>query len=182
MRFSSLLLLLPALAAADQIPLRDQLKGWFEKAKAYMPSSPSSPLDAGAAKVAAANVVSLTKENWSSELSRKPGASVTGPVEWMVLISGGNKTCWGNCAGVEKAWNVGFQLFFLLDCRSDSYRNPLPSSQLTLPHPILATLIATTKQSSVRSGLQVLRLCIISNSPSQLRISPTQLLLFTLCT
>jgi len=105
MRVSSFLPLLPALAVAEQIPLGDQLKGWFDKAKSYIPNSAGSPIDAGAAKVAAHNVVYLNKDNWASELTPKPGALTTGPVEWMVLVSGGNKTCYGQCDRVEKAWN-----------------------------------------------------------------------------
>ncbi|OAX77411.1 hypothetical protein ACJ72_08291, partial [Emergomyces africanus] len=38
MRLSSAILLLPALAAAqDQIPLREQVQGWFNKAKSLLP-------------------------------------------------------------------------------------------------------------------------------------------------
>lgn len=116
MRSLSLLLLLPAITAAQtQKPLmeqvqeqlsslQDQAQGWFEKAKSYIPSS--SPIDAGAAKVAQKNVHMFTVENWLSYLSPSTSDPSKGPEEWMVLVSGGNKSCFGNCVEVERAWNV----------------------------------------------------------------------------
>jgi hypothetical protein len=113
MRVASTLLLLPVLAAAQQVPIGDQLRGWFEKAKSFVPGAVTSPKDAGAAKVAAENVVTLNKDNWATELAHpKPGKLGDSSPQWMVLISGGNKTCYGACEPVEKAWNVGTLLLF----------------------------------------------------------------------
>ena len=106
-----LLLALPALAAAQaQKPLVDTAKSWFEKAKSYVPSAAQKPLEAGAAKVAAANVTPLTASNWEEVLTPS-STPVGGPDTWMVLISGGNKTCYGRCGKVEEAWNESAALF-----------------------------------------------------------------------
>ena len=119
MRFSSTLLLaLPAVssvAAADQQPLADKLKGWFDvasKAAAeYLPSTVPSvhipdPLDAGAQKVADLTVASLNVSNWQSVLSPSAPTTKGGPEEWLVYMYGGNKTCFGLCGNTTKAWNV----------------------------------------------------------------------------
>ena len=133
MRISATFLLLPALGLAQsQIPLGDYgatLNSWFEKAKSYIPPSVYSPTAATAAKVASKNVVPLTKENWATTLVPSASASAgAGPENWMVLISGGNKTCYGKCEGVERAWNESAALFAVdptaphlgyLDCESE---------------------------------------------------------------
>jgi len=109
MRSSSILLALPALALAqDQVPLVDKLKGFFNKASAYIPTSiPSvipNPVDAGAAKVAA-HVQHLDLANWKSVLTPSPSTKTSGPEEWMVYVTGGNKTCYGTCGNATAAWN-----------------------------------------------------------------------------
>ena len=109
MRFTSALLLaLPAIVAAQQQkPLQDTLQGWFDKAKSFIPGAVTSPINTGAARVAAEKVTLLTKENWASTLTPSASSSFSdGPEEWMVFFSGGNKTCYGRCEGLEKAWNV----------------------------------------------------------------------------
>lgn len=113
MRFSpALLLALPAtVAAQEQKPLGDNLQAWFEKAKSYIPASVYSPVAAGAAKVAAENVTPLTNDNWLLVLSPSTKDSWKGPETWMVFFSDGNKTCFGRCDGVEKAWNESAALF-----------------------------------------------------------------------
>ena len=114
MRASPILLALPALAAAaDQIPLVDQVKGWFSQATAvansYIPQgqAPSfpNPIDAGAAAIARGVVEPITTENYNTVL--KPGAATANPglEEWMVLITGGNKSCFGMCQHAETEWN-----------------------------------------------------------------------------
>ncbi|KAL8783474.1 MAG: hypothetical protein Q9213_004611 [Squamulea squamosa] len=103
---TSLLPLLPLLTAAQQQkPLSESLQSWFEKAKSYIPSAATAPITSTAAKAAANNVVTLTQSNWQSVLSPSSSNPSQGPEEWMVLFSGGNKSCYGRCAGVEKAWN-----------------------------------------------------------------------------
>ena len=110
---SLLLLALPSLIAAQaQKPLGekigDNLQEWLNKAKSYIPASASSPVDTTSAKVASVHVKSLTKDNWRTELSTSSSSSASsdGPETWMVLISGGNKTCYGQCTGIEQAWNA----------------------------------------------------------------------------
>ncbi|KAI4228897.1 MAG: hypothetical protein L6R36_001315 [Xanthoria steineri] len=105
---SSLLVILPLLTAAQQQqkPLSENLQEWFEKAKSYIPSTATAPVASTAAKAAANNVETLTTSNWQSVLSPSSDSDPSqGPEEWMVLFSGGNKSCYGRCAGVEKAWN-----------------------------------------------------------------------------
>ena len=107
-------LALPALAAAEaQKPLTDQMKGWFSMATSSLlnavPSAPSipaaikSPVAAAAAKGASLTVHPLTMRNYEELL--EPDLSRGGPTEWMVLVSGGNKTCGGHCTRLEVAFN-----------------------------------------------------------------------------
>jgi hypothetical protein len=138
MRTSSLLLALPALATAQQIALVDQLKGWFAKASSSIssaiPSVPSSisipdPIASGAAKIVSAKVETITIENHNAVL--QPGAATASPglEEWMIFITGGNKTCYGLCGNSEKAWNEAVALLAaspspphlgMLDCETQS--------------------------------------------------------------
>ena len=116
MRFSSALLLaLPAIAVAEeQIPLLDKVKGFFNKATAAVssaiPAVPSNPVNAAtekaAAKAAEAIQHPLTLENWREVLTVDPTASPPTTQDWLVFITGGNKTCFGLCGNATKAWNV----------------------------------------------------------------------------
>jgi len=115
MRLPTLLpaILFPAFAVAqEQKPLIANLQSWFDAAKAYIPTSLASPLDAVAAKVASKKVVTLDKDNWYNIMTPTPvtGVATAAPHPWMVLISGGNKTCLGNCGGIETAWNKSVAL------------------------------------------------------------------------
>ncbi|KAF2651949.1 hypothetical protein K491DRAFT_605850 [Lophiostoma macrostomum CBS 122681] len=111
MRFSSALLLaLPALTLAEeQVPLFDKLKGYLNKATqavaSAVPAAPSSPVAAGAAKVAASVQHELTLENWKEVLTTDPTASAPTTQDWLVYINGGNVTCYGFCGNTTKAWN-----------------------------------------------------------------------------
>jgi hypothetical protein len=108
----SLFLALPALclAAEPQQPLGDRLKSWWNKASSYVDSSVPTiipdPLDAGAAKVAEVAVVDLNSSNWKYILT--PGEpKITGePHEWIIYVTGANKTCHSGCVIATKAWNV----------------------------------------------------------------------------
>ncbi|CAD6590931.1 MAG: hypothetical protein ASARMPRED_005109 [Alectoria sarmentosa] len=113
----SLALALPALAAAQNIqkPLIEQAGDWLYSIRDYiatnvpttMPAVPTavkSPVAASAAKIAALKVTSLTMDNYESELTPDPN-SAKSPQEWMVFISGGNKTCGGVCDRLEREWN-----------------------------------------------------------------------------
>lgn len=104
-------LLLPSLTLAqEQKPLMDQAQEYFEIAKTYLPAGIQNAINpvvsSGAARIAGKNVVELNRTNWDTILtpSSSLGASA-GPENWMVLISGGNKTCFGLCDGIEAAWN-----------------------------------------------------------------------------
>ncbi|KAL8920148.1 MAG: hypothetical protein Q9172_004630 [Xanthocarpia lactea] len=103
----SLLFSLPLLTAAQQQkPLSENLQSWFDKAKSYIPSAATAPIASTAAKAAANNVVTLTTDNWKSVISPSSLSDPSeGPEEWMVLFSGGNRSCYGRCARVEKAWD-----------------------------------------------------------------------------
>lgn len=119
MRASTALLALPALGAAQQFPLVDQIKGFFAKASdsvsSAVPAAASSaaagvqdipnPVAAGTAKIAEVSVQPLTLANHKDVL--KPGAATASPgiEEWMIFVTGGNKTCYGMCGRAEEAFN-----------------------------------------------------------------------------
>jgi hypothetical protein len=133
MRPSTLLIALPALATAQQVPFLDQVKGWFAKASESITSAASSvpsislpnPVASGAAKIASLKVHNLDINNYRDLL--KPGAATASPgiEEWMIMVTGGNKTCYGACTRAEQAWNESVALISasksppnlgLLDC------------------------------------------------------------------
>jgi len=94
-----------ALAQEAQIPLKDKAAGWFDKAKSYIPSvTPSvpNPIDAGAAAVADRKVVRINIRNYQRLLKPK----IEAEEEWLVYLTGGNKTCFGRCGKADAAWNV----------------------------------------------------------------------------
>jgi PTH2 family peptidyl-tRNA hydrolase len=102
--------LVPAITVAqEQKPLREHIQFWFDTAKAYIPASLTSPLDAGAARIASKNVVVLDKDNWYDAITAT-GVAAAAPKPWMVLVSGGNKTCYGQCGDIETAWNKSVAL------------------------------------------------------------------------
>lgn len=138
MRASALILALPALACAQQqVPLMDHVKGWFAKASdsisSAMPSTVQAqevpnPVASGAAKVAEHKVQRVTIHNYKDVL--RPGAATATPgvEEWMVFVTGANKTCHGRCARAETAWDESVALLAaspsppelaLLDCEAE---------------------------------------------------------------
>ena len=109
----SLFLALPALATAQQSqkPLGAQFQSWFDKARSYIPngvpavpSAVKDPVGASAAKIAAKTVKHLSITNFEEWLTPDPSAAKS-PQEYMILVSGGNKTCAGQCVQLEKEWN-----------------------------------------------------------------------------
>jgi len=115
MRYSSILLALPALSLAqEQVPLADKIKGWFNKAQSLIPTSVPTIIpdvvDAGASKVAQQYVHPLNLSNWKEVISPSAAAQNAGPEEWMVFITGGNKTCYGLCGNVTEEWNKSVAL------------------------------------------------------------------------
>lgn len=86
-----LLALLPSVISADII----------DKAKEYIPDIPN-PIDAGAGKVAQYKVEKINERNFQRKLGPKPDTEE----EWMIYLTGGNKTCFGFCDEVDLKWNV----------------------------------------------------------------------------
>ena len=121
------ILLLPTLALTqEQKPLlanlQDQAFSLFESAKAYIPAaylptpaaSGDGPIKPLASKIAAKNVIPLTKDNWKSVLQPSAASIASATTEnWMVLVTGGNKTCFGLCGNVDAAWNASAAMLAL---------------------------------------------------------------------
>ncbi|KAJ5272696.1 hypothetical protein N7478_007821 [Penicillium angulare] len=108
MHFTSLVALLPALALAqEQVPLADRVQGWFNKAKSLVPTAvPVDPIVKLSEKVTEKSVTPLTLSNWESILT--PGLE---PEDWLIFVTGGNKTCFGRCEHATKAFNESTLLF-----------------------------------------------------------------------
>ncbi|PYH73459.1 aminoacyl-tRNA hydrolase [Aspergillus vadensis CBS 113365] len=114
MRFTPVVALLPALAVAqEQVPLADRVQGWFNKAKSYLPTAtPVAPAAAVVEKVVEKTkiqektVSEFNLTNWQSYL--EPASE---PQDWLVYITGGNKTCFGRCDKADKAFNESVLLF-----------------------------------------------------------------------
>lgn len=109
MRFSTAAVLaLPLLAAANESPFQ-QYKAKFQNflsnlgvagpvaEKSEAPATPSvASTGKGKKKVMEAKPIhTLTLDNWKDTLYAPVKAEATQPEEWMVLISGRNKTCFG---------------------------------------------------------------------------------------
>jgi hypothetical protein len=103
MRFTSLVALLPAVALAqEQVPLADRVQGWFNKAKAMVPTAvPAEPVVKLAEKVSEKNVTPVTLNNWQSMLEPASKAQ-----DLFIYVTGGNKTCFGRCDRADKALKV----------------------------------------------------------------------------
>lgn len=125
MRFAPVVLVLPAMAAAQQqVPLFEQAKGWFNNFVGAATSSVSSassaaasaasgvpnPVHAAAGQVEQLTVTDLTKENYNQVL--KPGAATASPgiEDWMIYTTGGNRTCFGMCARADVEWSKAVSL------------------------------------------------------------------------
>jgi hypothetical protein len=120
MRFSvaSALLALPLLASASvetQDPLtqaKDTALNYLNRLTSYIPHyNTFHAAEAAAARAGGRNIDILSLSNWRSTLRGSVTAASKGPEEWWVLITGGNKTCWGHCEGVNKAFNETALLF-----------------------------------------------------------------------
>lgn len=112
MRFSTAsLLALPLLAAAAQqeSPLDQaaaQAKYWFDRISSYIPNpNKAHTPPAAAAKAGGKTLKVLTLNDWESTLRAPIKPASTTPEEWWVLVTGGNKTCFGQCLEPEKAFN-----------------------------------------------------------------------------
>jgi len=94
-----------ALAQDAQTPLMEKAAGWFDKAKSYIPSGTPSipnPIDAGAAAVEDKQVTRINIRNYQRLLKPK----LEGEEEWLIYLTGGNKTCFGRCGKTNAAWDV----------------------------------------------------------------------------
>ena len=78
--------------------------------EAVAAAATTTPITADdAAAAAAANITPLTTDNWRTVLSPSPSRAspdLNGRETWMVLVSGGNKTCLGQCGHLEGEWNM----------------------------------------------------------------------------
>lgn len=104
MRFLLFLAFLTAFVAAqEQVPLGDRVQGWFNKAKSYIPTATPvvPPQKAAAEKLPEKAVTPFTIDNYQSIL--EPSSE---PQNWLVFVTGGNKTCFGRCDRAEKEFNV----------------------------------------------------------------------------
>lgn len=98
-------LLFTAALAQDQVPLKDKAAGWFDKAKSYIPSGTPSipnPVQAAGGALAAKKVQKINIRNYHRLLRPK----VEGEEEWLIYLTGGNKTCFGKCERADGVWNV----------------------------------------------------------------------------
>jgi len=118
MRFTAAsLLALPLLAVAAQQenPLDQALakaQYWINKITASIPS-PNRPhgFHAAASSAGGKTLHILTLNDWEQTIRSSVKPSSTTPEEWWILVTGGNKTCYGHCAGVETAFNETALLF-----------------------------------------------------------------------
>lgn len=112
MRFSTAsILALPLLAAAAQqdTPLEQakaQAQYWFDKISSYIPNpNKAHTPEAVAAKAGGKTLNVLTLNDWESTIRSSVQPTSTKPEEWWVLVTGGNKTCFGQCGQIETAFN-----------------------------------------------------------------------------
>lgn len=123
MRFSALsLAALPLLAAATQqdSPIEQakaQAQYYFDKFSSWIPNPSKghtvNTAHAAAAKVGGKALSILTLGDWKETILSSVKPTSTKPEEWWVLITGGNKTCFGHCNTVETAFNETAGLFAL---------------------------------------------------------------------
>lgn len=122
MRFSSTALLaLPLLASAAESPF-EQYKAKFQNflgslgastggapKAADAPAAAAVP-NAGTAKAAKSKnvepkpITSLTLNTWKDTLYAPVKAGAAQPEEWLVMVTGGNKTCFGRCDRINTAF------------------------------------------------------------------------------
>jgi hypothetical protein len=107
MRFStaSAVVGLPLLVAAQDVPqYQAQFQNYLDKFMSYLPNSgKSTPVEAAEPEPVAAAEIPLaevkldylTLENWKDVLYSHVVPEATTPEETWVLITGGNKTCFG---------------------------------------------------------------------------------------
>ncbi|KAI1780862.1 hypothetical protein F4818DRAFT_19251 [Hypoxylon cercidicola] len=115
MRFSttSAILSLPLLAVADVPEYQAQFENYLGQAQSFLGKYASKiphpnrydPVAAAEAKAGSLNLDILGLNTWKDTLYGPVKPESTTPVEWWVLITGGNKTCFGHCGKIETAFN-----------------------------------------------------------------------------
>ncbi|KAI0006965.1 hypothetical protein F4779DRAFT_620040 [Xylariaceae sp. FL0662B] len=115
MRFAiaSALLSLPLLAIAEEPQYQAQFQNYMGQAQSLLDKITSKiplphkhdPVAAAEAKAGELNLDILTLSNWKDTLYGSVKPDSTTPEEWWVLITGGNKTCYGHCGKIEAAFN-----------------------------------------------------------------------------
>ncbi|KAF3013196.1 hypothetical protein E8E14_003699 [Neopestalotiopsis sp. 37M] len=108
MRFSTAVAAaLPLLASAQEAPeYQAQFQNYLDKFWSYVPNpSKSDPVGAAEAKIGEMKMDVVTLENWRDVLYGHVSPQSTTPEETWVLITGGNKTCFGHCDRIEEAFN-----------------------------------------------------------------------------
>ncbi|RDA94823.1 hypothetical protein CP533_4318 [Ophiocordyceps camponoti-saundersi (nom. inval.)] len=109
---------LPLLVSAQDDPLapyKAQLQTILNRVVSAIPNPGShDPVAALEAKMGSMRMSTLTLENWKNTLYGPVGPGATVPEEWWVLITGRNKTCYGHCGKVEKAFNETAAQFALV--------------------------------------------------------------------
>ncbi|KAK5631320.1 hypothetical protein RRF57_007034 [Xylaria bambusicola] len=114
MRFSpaSALLALPVLAAADSPDYRAQFQeylgkaqGYFEKLTSSLPHPNKYDVAGAVAAKSGPNKLSVIGlDNWKETLYEPVTPGSTTPEEWWLLITGGNKTCFGKNPQSAHGW------------------------------------------------------------------------------
>jgi len=112
MRFTNPALLgaaaLPLLALAEhqESPingLKAQGLLYWDKIQSYFPSKPAPIIEV------------LAIDTWKNILNSSPATSTKSEdavkEDWFLLLTGGNKTCYGLCEGVERSFNESAELF-----------------------------------------------------------------------
>jgi len=77
-----------------------------------------NPIDAGASKVAGSVVEKINIRNWQRKMAPKADSDE----EWLLLLTGGNKTCYGKCGPVNTVWNESVPLLAALSAPVGSPR------------------------------------------------------------
>ena len=101
MRFSAsaVVAALPLLASAQEDPLaqyKAQFQNFLGQMSSYIPNPGAhDPVAALEAKVGSMRMHTLTLENWKDTLYEPVAPRATVPEEWWVLVTGRNKTCFG---------------------------------------------------------------------------------------
>ncbi|OLN86665.1 hypothetical protein CCHL11_03773 [Colletotrichum chlorophyti] len=105
-------LALPLLATAAESQF-EQYKAQFQNflssfgasAPTVSQESAAVPEPAAPAATTTKEISTLTSENWKDVLYAPVKPDAAKPEEWWVLITGGNKTCFGHCDKIETAFN-----------------------------------------------------------------------------